>query len=195
MAFQFDFFSISLLSRHSHLLGILEPRFFFSPASLFYLLFSVAIILQIGRPIEPGEVSMCFYGITARDLSHARAAVNFVVLFRKLWCSYLGVLLKDFAGGLSLEWPNVVVCRVDALEAELIATKKDIISSAAIKFVNRFPSLQGGCWVEFGYTDNAAVYHTKFFFLSFCPIFGILVTKSVFSIGVKFTVGVSKLIS
>ncbi|RXH95837.1 hypothetical protein DVH24_008337, partial [Malus domestica] len=58
----------------------------------------------------------------------------------------------------------------------------DIISSAAIKSVNRFPSLQGGCWVEFGYTDNAVVYHTKVFFLSFCPIFGILVTKSVFSI-------------
>ncbi|RXH77013.1 hypothetical protein DVH24_019901 [Malus domestica] len=37
----------------------------------------------------------------------------------------------------------------------------DIFSSAAIKSVNRFPSLQGGCWVEFGYTDNAAVYHTK----------------------------------
>ncbi|RXH75090.1 hypothetical protein DVH24_029811 [Malus domestica] len=38
---------------------------------------------------------------------------------------------------------------------------EDIISSAAIKSVNRFPSLQGGCWVEFGYTDNTAVYHTK----------------------------------
>ncbi|KAM1090889.1 hypothetical protein FF1_018456 [Malus domestica] len=38
---------------------------------------------------------------------------------------------------------------------------QDIISSAAIKSVNRFPSLQGGCWVEFGYTDNTAVYHTK----------------------------------
>ncbi|CAN6580356.1 unnamed protein product [Malus baccata var. baccata] len=77
----------------------------------------------------------------------------------------------------------------------MILMLQDIISSAAIKSINRFPNLQGGCWVEFGYTDNAAVYHTKVFFLSFCPIFGILVTKFVFSIGVKFTVGVSKLIS
>ena len=29
------------------------------------------------------------------------------------------------------------------------------------KICNKFPSIQEGCWVEFGYTDSAAVYHTK----------------------------------
>ncbi|RXH96919.1 hypothetical protein DVH24_035587 [Malus domestica] len=61
-----------LLDFASHLLGILEP--------------SVAIFLQIGRPIESGEVSMYVYRITACDLSHlshTRLTVNFVVLFRR----------------------------------------------------------------------------------------------------------------
>ncbi|XP_070679465.1 uncharacterized protein [Malus domestica] len=90
-----------LLDFASHLLGILEPRFFSLPHRPFYLLFSVAIFLQIGRPIESGEVSMYVYRITACNLSHlshTRVTVNFVVLFRKHWCSNFGVLLKKYGG-------------------------------------------------------------------------------------------------
>ncbi|XP_050125616.1 uncharacterized protein LOC126602792 [Malus sylvestris] len=60
----------------------------------------------------------------------------------------------------------------------------DIISSAAIKSVNRFPSLQGGCWVEFGYTDNTAVYHTKCAPI-FAPLFLLLFQLCHFCFAVK----------
>ncbi|KAM1318378.1 hypothetical protein EV2_003734 [Malus domestica] len=58
----------------------------------------------------------------------------------------------------------------------------DIFSFGAIKSATDFQEyneVAGVSTLDFGYTNNIAVYHTKVFFLPFCPFFGILVTKSV----------------
>ncbi|RXH85125.1 hypothetical protein DVH24_041893 [Malus domestica] len=78
----------------------------------------------------------------------------------------------------------------------MILMLHDLFSSGAIKSARGFQvykEVVGLSGLNYAYTDNTAVYHTKVFLFPFSSLFGILVTKSVWSISVKLTGGVSNL--
>ena len=47
---------------------------------------------EIFRAKVPGKVGMYVCGVTAYDLSHARAAINFDVLYRSHICKYFVII-------------------------------------------------------------------------------------------------------